>query len=268
MPQRAGNSRREQRVSRLESLPRGPTLSCEDAPASARAQGMARHPLSRDRKAFRILGPPAAGESTNADPIAIRRRARIMDSGEAQALLPEYGGGRRAGTVHRRHRHITSALEATALGEKIVLPTDRPEPGPNTGADGTVLSNRLRDALSDKEFPTLRSLRRACRVQETGRVVDSDWAIACSRFSGRSSANPASRSNRGPPMTSREAKIVGSSGETEPSRTPGSPKLYLTRFGWSPIDVDEFDHQMMIEALKRAKARLEAEGKLPAAAER
>jgi len=69
-------------------------------------------------------------------------------------------------------------------------------------------------------------------------------------------------------MTSREAKIVGSSGETEPSRTPGSPKLYLTRFGWSPIDVDEFDHQMMIEALKRAKARLEAEGKLPAAAER
>jgi len=80
--------------------------------------------INQDKRAAIVLGPPAAGKSTIANPIARRMNAAIIDSDEAKKILPEYDGGIGANAVHEEssalaERVLNMALE---LGDNVVIP--------------------------------------------------------------------------------------------------------------------------------------------------
>lgn len=81
-------------------------------------------PVKAEKKAVIILGPPASGKSTFANPIARKMNAAILDADEAKKVLPEYQGGIGANAVHEESSIIAGALEeyATALGTNVVIP--------------------------------------------------------------------------------------------------------------------------------------------------
>ena len=51
----------------------------------------------RGRKAFVLIGPPAAGKSTIANELAIVNKAAIPDADQVKSFIPEYAGGIGAG---------------------------------------------------------------------------------------------------------------------------------------------------------------------------
>ena len=78
-----------------------------------------------EKKAIIILGPPAAGKSTLANPIARKYGAAIIDADEAKKLIPEFQGGVGANAVHRESKLMMEVGQAEAIDEGInmVIPT-------------------------------------------------------------------------------------------------------------------------------------------------
>jgi len=78
-----------------------------------------------EKKAIIILGPPAAGKSSIANPIARKHGAAIIDADEAKKLLPEYGNGVGANAVHKESKRLVEVLQAQAIddGLNVVIPT-------------------------------------------------------------------------------------------------------------------------------------------------
>lgn len=77
-----------------------------------------------EKKAVIILGPPASGKSTIANPIARKMGAAIVDADEAKKILPEYQGGIGANAVHEESS-LMSDLVFKALieqGDNLVIP--------------------------------------------------------------------------------------------------------------------------------------------------
>jgi hypothetical protein len=74
--------------------------------------------------AYIIIGPPAAGKSSVAGPLAFREGALIVDSDEAKKLLPEFAGGKYAALVHRESDDIAYTVLFRAIQnlDNIVLP--------------------------------------------------------------------------------------------------------------------------------------------------
>lgn len=81
-------------------------------------------PSRFDKKAVIILGPPASGKSSIANPIARRYGAAIIDPDEAKKLLPEFNDGAGATTVHEESGVLAELVMYTALddGINIVIP--------------------------------------------------------------------------------------------------------------------------------------------------
>lgn len=72
------------------------------------------------------MGPPAAGKSSVAEPIAKRLKARVLDSDEAKKMLPGFDGGKNAGGVHRESSWINEDVmlpRTLDAGESFVWPT-------------------------------------------------------------------------------------------------------------------------------------------------
>ena len=80
--------------------------------------------IRKEKKAVIILGPPAAGKSTLANPIARKMGASIVDADEAKKLLPEYEGGIGANAIHEESSLMSDILLKTLLeeGDNLVLP--------------------------------------------------------------------------------------------------------------------------------------------------
>ena len=80
--------------------------------------------IRKEKKAVIILGPPAAGKSTLANPIARKMGASIVDADEAKKLLPEYEGGIGANAIHEESSLMSNLLLRTLLeeGDNLVLP--------------------------------------------------------------------------------------------------------------------------------------------------
>ena len=80
--------------------------------------------INQQKRAVIMLGPPAAGKSTLANPIARKMNAAIIDSDVAKKLLPEYQGGIGANAVHRESKNISERVLDLALefGDNIVIP--------------------------------------------------------------------------------------------------------------------------------------------------
>lgn len=104
-------------VSHLYDQARGLAWSDEGLPVPA-------SPVKAERRATILLGPPAAGKSTIANPLARARSAMIVDADEAKKLIPEYDRGIGAAAVHEESSALADRVLAQAVqgGQNVVLP--------------------------------------------------------------------------------------------------------------------------------------------------
>ena len=81
--------------------------------------------VEKGYRAVILMGPPGAGKSSAANPIAVRMKAAISDVDEAKKVIPGYEGGIGAGAVHVESsflgQRVTDRLIAD--GNNIIIPT-------------------------------------------------------------------------------------------------------------------------------------------------
>lgn len=94
------------------------------------------NPVKQDKELIIIVGPPAAGKSTLANPIARQKGAMIVDADEAKKLIPGYDNGVGANVVHEESSAINKIVFNSAIetGGNIVLPV--------VGGNPTSLANK------------------------------------------------------------------------------------------------------------------------------
>lgn len=81
-------------------------------------------PIVAGKRAIIVLGPPASGKSSIANPIARKHNAAIIDADEAKKFMPEFAEGRGANAVHEESAQIAEVALAQALGDgiNVVIP--------------------------------------------------------------------------------------------------------------------------------------------------
>lgn len=79
---------------------------------------------TQGRRVDLILGLPASGKSTIANPIIAAHGSLLIDSDAAKELLPEFDNGRGATVVHEESSEISTAVLEKAIenGDNIVIP--------------------------------------------------------------------------------------------------------------------------------------------------
>lgn len=134
----------------------------------------------KNREAYIVLGPPASGKSTVAEPLAQKVGGLIIDSDMAKVRLPEYGKGEGAGAVHRESDIIRDSVFNKALdaGDNIIMPLVG-----RTADNVRAIKQMLQDEgytvhlrLVDLH-PTRAAQRAVGRFNETGRFVDPHYII-------------------------------------------------------------------------------------------
>ena len=80
--------------------------------------------IKQEKKAVIILGPPAAGKSSIANPIARKIGAAIVDPDDAKKVMPEFGDGIGANAVHEESAELASRVLnfLTEEGSNVVIP--------------------------------------------------------------------------------------------------------------------------------------------------
>jgi hypothetical protein len=71
----------------------------------------------RGRKAFVLIGPPAAGKSTIANELAIVNKAAIPDADQVKSFIPEYAGGIGAAAVHEESVELLAEAQKSMVNE-------------------------------------------------------------------------------------------------------------------------------------------------------
>lgn len=138
-------------------------------------------PTRFEKRAVVVLGPPAAGKSTIANPVARKLGAVIIDADEAKKILPEYNNGIGANAVHEESSYISNLVEqiTIAQGANIVIPKVG-------GSPDSIrrLITRMRDAgyeidIMDMAVKYGEARRRMyLRFVNTGRLIDPDYVRA------------------------------------------------------------------------------------------
>jgi len=140
--------------------------------------------VRRERQAWIVSGPPAAGKSTLVEGkegfsgIAPELGALIVDSDMAKELLPEFRGGRHSGRVHPesggiRERGINRAVKA---GDNLALPMVGADEGKLRAFIQRLRAKGYEVHLALNDLPVPETLRRAeARRLHTGRYVDPDY---------------------------------------------------------------------------------------------
>ncbi|HMO70080.1 MAG TPA: zeta toxin family protein [Paracoccaceae bacterium] len=87
-------------------------------------EGLAPGEIRKERRATILVGPPASGKSSIANPLARARGAAIVDADEAKKVIPVYGRGEGAAAVHEESGELTSRVLEGILagGENVLLP--------------------------------------------------------------------------------------------------------------------------------------------------
>lgn len=80
--------------------------------------------IRSERMATIVIGPPAAGKSTVANPLARDRGAVIVDADEAKKVVPEFGKGDGASAVHEESSELASRVleDVLVAGDNVLLP--------------------------------------------------------------------------------------------------------------------------------------------------
>ncbi len=137
-------------------------------------EGLPPEKIRSERQAVILIGPPASGKSTIANPLARDLGAAIVDVDEAKKLIPEYGRGEGANAVHSESVEITEGVleEVLAAGDNIVLPKVG---GKLTSIQTTIATLkhegytvRLVEVVAPAEVAIARMVGRA---RATGRVI-------------------------------------------------------------------------------------------------
>lgn len=137
--------------------------------------------VRQERRAWLVIGPPAAGKSTVAEWIAPREGARLLDNDMAKVLLPEYGGGLGASRVHEESSgmvHGDLLLRTTAAGDNFVMPMIG-----RTSRNVEALARELKEQGYDVHLvlwdlpPKVTAGRALERFRKTGRFVDPAYVL-------------------------------------------------------------------------------------------
>jgi len=134
--------------------------------------------INQNKRAAIVLGPPAAGKSTLANPIARKMNAAIIDSDEAKKLLPEYEGGIGANAVHEESSDIAERVLNLALefGDNVVIPKVGGSPGSIEELIKKLKEKGYSVDLVDMSvtYNNARS-RMFMRFVKTGRLINPDY---------------------------------------------------------------------------------------------
>jgi len=174
----AGIARLEDNARRLAWIDDGLEYPGADVIA-ARYADEAKAPGGRKKKAVIVVGPPASGKSSIANPIARELNASIIDSDEVKKVLPEYQGGIGANAVHVESGAINQIVMENVMdaGDNIVIPT--------VGNDVTKVRRFIQDIrdagydevyLVDMKVPIEDAKTRMLkRFIDTGRIIPVDY---------------------------------------------------------------------------------------------
>lgn len=142
------------------------------------ADSMLKGPAQQGREAHLVLGPPAAGKSTLAEPLAAARGARIIDSDDAKTQLPEFEDGVGAQAVHEESSKIADGAVDAAMqrGDNILLPIlGKTASGVEAKIDGLVQAG-YKVYLHIVDLPSDKAAERAvARFKSRGRLLDPDF---------------------------------------------------------------------------------------------
>lgn len=137
--------------------------------------------VAAKRQAHLVIGPPAAGKSSIAEPLATLTRSLLIDSDQAKEKLPEFEGGVGAAILHEESSRIAKSIirRATNAGLNIVHPII-----------GKSLESvrRLRDDLVAEGYDVHlvhshleaheAAKRAVTRFEKTGRFVDPAYVLS------------------------------------------------------------------------------------------
>jgi shikimate kinase len=127
------------------------------------------------------IGPPAAGKSAIANPLAVKYNATIIDPDEAKKVLPEFIGGIGGNAVHRESKILSEGIKDIAIqrGDNLVLP--------KVGGDVNKIRKEIK-TLQNKGYkvnlvltdidPDLAFVRMNERFLRKGRLINLDAADA------------------------------------------------------------------------------------------
>tara|TARA_R110000765_G_scaffold10096_1_gene31441 strand:- start:2971 stop:4590 length:1620 start_codon:yes stop_codon:yes gene_type:complete len=130
------------------------------------------------KRAVIVLGPPASGKSTIANPIARKFDATIIDPDEAKKLLPEYGGGVGANAVHSESKAIIELVQEIAMeqGDNIVIPTVGQDLGKMRTQIKTLKDRGYEVDVVDVVVPAADArIRMYGRFAKTGRIIPAKY---------------------------------------------------------------------------------------------
>ena len=130
--------------------------------------------IAKDRKAVILLGAPAAGKSSIANPFARNLNAAIIDGDEAKKLIPEFDGGLGAGAVHAESMFLADRLllKAVVAGDNVIIPKVGGSPAgirkviDRLRAAGYKIDVQLVDVAPDESWR-----RMIGRFVKTGRLI-------------------------------------------------------------------------------------------------
>ena len=131
-----------------------------------------------DKRAVVILGPPAAGKSSIANPIARKYGAAIIDPDEAKKLLPEFNDGAGATAVHEESGFLAEVVMAKALDEGInmVIPKVGGKPGSIQRIIKKLKANGYRVDLVGMDVSYINARNRMfMRFLNTGRYIPLEY---------------------------------------------------------------------------------------------
>ncbi len=139
-----------------------------------REDGLSPEPIRAERLATIVIGPPASGKSSVANPLARARGAAIVDADEAKKLIPEYGRGEGVSAVHEESSDLSAeALDALlAGGENVVLPKVGANPASIERTIDALRGEGYRVELIEVVTPAPEAIARMmARGQATGRFI-------------------------------------------------------------------------------------------------
>lgn len=145
------------------------------AALTQKAEGYAGGHLKQERKAFVVIGPPAAGKSTISEKLAAATGSSIVDPDDAKAVLPEFKGGIGANAVHEESGALADMVQADQVkkGNNIVFPKVGHDPEKIRRFTKALKSMGYEVNLVSMNVHKEEALRRmAARFVKTGRLIN------------------------------------------------------------------------------------------------
>ena len=144
---------------------------------------------NKNREAYIVIGPPAAGKSTIADPLVERTGSILIDSDiikmgdKARGFegIPEYGDGIGANAVHEESAQIADGIfvKAIAHGDNLVYPKVGGSAKSIRELAQQLKKHGYTTTLILNELPIEKALERNNnRYNETGRLVRPDYLLS------------------------------------------------------------------------------------------